>query len=268
MAPLVALWIASASAAPAMVTTTQGEVSIAGAGPAPAAPFLLDDGMELKLADGAQVVVLCDGTAKRLTGPSTLTRAQLTGGKAVSGAGKATSLLDDLLSVQHSQASAGAHRGGVVLTRPLAGGDVLGLQEIRWRCGACGEQTVEVVDFLEGETVWSGKGTGSVRYTGPDLAADSYQIAVGGERFTVYRANDGKRANLERAREAAAGPMASLKAEGDAVGEASVLTGLYVHIGLESDALWMADALAAKHPGDAGFAALVAGLERHVLPAP
>jgi hypothetical protein len=261
----------SASASPAMVTTTQGEVSVVSAGhaaSAPPAPFLLAEGAELKLADGAQVVVLYDGTAKRLTGPATVSRASMTGGKAHSGAGRATSMLDDLLSVQHSQASAGAHRGGVALVRPLPGGDVLGLSTIRWRCDGCGEQVVEVVDFLEGHTVWTARGVGEVTYTGPALTGDSYQIAVGSERFTVYLADAGKRANLAKATQAATAPMEALRAQGDGVGEASVLSGLYAHIGLESDALWLLDSLAAKHPTEAGYAALAASLERRWLPAP
>lgn len=256
-----------ALAGPALVTTVRGEVAL-GQGAAPDAPFLLEDGVELKLADGAQVVVLFDGTAKRLTGPSTVTRAALKGGGAVSGAGKASSMLDDLLSVQHSQATAGAHRGGVALVRPLAGGDVLALREIRWTCVGCGEQEVEVIDFLEGETLWTGRGTGSVAYTGPAPTSDSVQIAVGRERFTVYLANDGKRANLAKAEAAAKAPMEALRAEGDAVGAGSVLAGLYLHIGLASDALWLADGWVAKHPDEPGWAALRSELERRALPSP
>lgn len=262
-------FLGSAFAAPAMVTTTNGEVKLVQEGKtdmAPATPFLLHDGMELKLGEGAQAVLLFNGTAKRLVGPTSASTSDVEGGKAVSGAGKDGSMLDELLSVQHSQAVAGAHRGGVELKRPVPGGDLLALKEIRWSCEKCGEQTVELVDFLEGETVWSGKGTGSVMYDGPALTGDSYQIAVGDERFTVYVAGDGKKQKLAQAKEAAKGPIAMLEKGDDKVGATSVLTGLYAHIGLESEALYLVDARMAEHPGEAGYAAIRDGLEQRTFP--
>ena len=255
-------------AAPAMVTTTQGKVELVADGKieaAPAAPFLFRDGMELRLGDGAAAVLLYDGAAKRLVGPTTATKDGLSGGGAVSGAGKHTSLLDEVLAVQHSQARAGAHRGGIQLLRPVPGGDVLALQEIRWKCDGCGPMSVEVVDFLEGTTLWSGKGEGLVAYDGPPLTGDGVQIAVGDERFTVYRADDAKRKNLERVQAAAVAPMQSLEASKDEVGSTSVLAGLYVHIGLETEALYLADAAVRAHPDEAGFVQLRDGLEQRVF---
>lgn len=255
-------------AAPAMVTTTQGRVELVADGKseaAPAAPFLFRDGMELRLGDGAAAVLLYDGAAKRLVGPTTATKEGLSGGRAVSGAGKSTSLLDEVLAVQHSQAQAGAHRGGVELIRPVPGGDLLTLQEIRWRCDGCSPMSVEVVDFIAGTTLWSGEGAGTVVYDGPALTGDGVQIAIGDERFTVYRADDAKRKNLEKVRAAAVAPMQSLEASKDGVGIVSVLTGLYVHIGLETDALYLADAAVIRHPGQLGFVQLREGLEQRVF---
>ncbi|MCB9677299.1 MAG: hypothetical protein H6737_19465 [Alphaproteobacteria bacterium] len=271
MLALLGVLCLSAHAAPAMVTTTNGDVRLVVDGgkadPAPATPFLLKDGMQLKLSAGAQAVLLYNGTAKRFVGPATATPSAVEGGKAVSGAGKSGSMLDELLAVQHSQAQAGAHRGGVQLVRPVPGGDILALKEIRWSCEACGEQTVEVVDFLEGQTVWTGKGTGAVSYAGPALTGDSYQIAVGDERFTVYVAGESKKKMLEKATEAAHDPIAALEKNNDHVGATSVLTGLYAHIGLESEALYLIDAKLAEKPGDKGLLAIRDGLEQRTFPA-
>ena len=267
---ILMLWLlpSMAWATPAMVTTTQGKVELVSDGKtevAPAAPFLFRDGMVLTLSAGAEAVLLFDGAAKRLTGPTSATKESLSGGNVVSGAGPNTSLLDEVLAVQHSQAQAGAHRGGVVLRRPVPGGDVLDLKEIRWACDACGEQTVTVVDFLEGTTLWTGKGTGAVEYGGPPLADGGVQIAVGGERFTVYRADAVKRKNLDKVKAGASEPIRALEETQDAVGSISVLTGLYVHIGLESDALYLADAAAKAHPDEPGFVGLRDGLEKRVF---
>ncbi|MEZ4317524.1 MAG: hypothetical protein R3F61_08465 [Myxococcota bacterium] len=267
---VLGLLVPTSFASPAMVTTTNGEVKLVledgKSDAAPATPFLLKDGMQLKLLAGSQAVVLYNGTAKRLVGPATASTSTVEGGKAVSGAGKSGSMLDELLSVQHSQAQAGAHRGGVELVRPVPGGDLLSLREIRWKCEACGEQKVEVVDFLEGETVWSSKGSGSVVYAGPELTGDTYQIAVGDERFTVYLAGEGKKKMLARAKEAAADPVAVLEAQNDPVGATSVLTGLYALIGLESEALYLVDAKVAEHPDQSGYAAIRDGLEQRTFP--
>jgi len=266
---MLGLLLQSALAAPAMVTTTNGEVSLVEDGKsaaAPATPFLLKDGMELKLGTGAQAVVLYNGTAKRLVGPTTASTLTVEGGKAVSGMGKSGSMLDELLAVQHSQAKAGAHRGGVAMMRPVPGGDVLALQEIRWTCEDCGEQKVEVVDFLEGTTVWSGAGTGSVVYDGPTLKGVSYQIAVGDERFTIYIAGDEKREKLDKVKAAMKQPIEMLEASNDVVGSYSVFTEIYTHIGLETDALYMVDERLATEPGNEGYVAIRDQLEQRTFP--
>ncbi len=250
------------AATPAMVTTTNGEVKVVKAGKAdtaPAAPFLLTDDMTLELGSGAQAVLLYNGTAKRVLGPATTSTKQMEGGKAVSGAGKTGSMLDDLLSVQHSQAQAGAHRGGIQLHRPVPGTDVLAVQDIRWACEKCGEQEVEIVDFLEGETVWTGKGTGAVTYDGPALTGDSYQIVIGDERFTIYVADAEKKKLLEQATEAAEGSDDAVA--DDAAAALSVKTALYTHVGFPTEALYLVDSAIAKNPGDASLIALRDGLE-------
>jgi len=264
-------WLSSALAStPAMVTTTHGEVVLLAAdgesSAAPAAPFLLKDGVRLKLGSGAQVVLLYGGTAKRLVGPTTTSVSEVEGGKAVQGAGASGSVLDELLNVHHSQAQAGAHRGGLLMVRPVPGGDLLNLGEIRWRCEGCGEQTVTVVDFLEDETVWTGKGTGSVRYGGPALTADTYQIGIGDEHFTIYLAGEGKRKMLDKVKLAAAEPIATLEADGDKVGATSVFTGLYSLIGLQSDALYLVDERIEKEPSEKGYTELRDALEARAFP--
>jgi hypothetical protein len=262
------LSLLSASAAtPAMVTTTNGEVKLVKEGKAdtaPAAPFLLTEDMQLQLGNGAHAVVLYNGTAKRVLGPATTSTKTMEGGKAVSGAGKAGSMLDDLLAVQHSQAQAGAHRGGIQLHRPVPGTDVVAVKDIRWACEKCGEQEVQVVDFLAGETVWTGKGTGSVAYDGPALTGDTYQIAVGDERFTIYIANAEKRKLLDQATEAAEGSDDGVA--DDAAAALSVKTALYTHVGFPTEALYLVDAAIAEKPDDASLVALRDGLEAKLFP--
>lgn len=255
---------------PAMVTATTGEVKLVGNGQteaSPDAPFLLKDDQKLEIAEGAAAVLLFEGGATRVTGPATTTVASLSGGSAVKGAGSGASTLDGLLSVKSSMARAGAHRGGINLVRPVPGGDVLKVKEIRWACD-CGEQTVDIVDFIEGETVWTGKGTGSVVYDGPELSADSYQIAVGDEHFTVYRANGDKRKQFIAAQQTASTPMDAMVASGDLAGGVSLLTGLYSHLGLDSEALYLVDGMIAKHPDDGGLVALRSSIEKRALPNP
>lgn len=263
MLPLLGLLLPTFASAGdiALVTLSSGEVR-AGDAASPAAPFVLEPGKPLTLAEGASVVVLFDGNASRFRGPRDLSLDDLS----VDQAKRANaSALAAVLSRDVSFAKAGASRGGEVqLTRPLPGGTVVAPQDIRWSCDACGEQSVEIYAFLEDKTVWTGKGDGMASYAGPPLAAGPYLVRIGSREFSFTVADQATRERVNLARAAADTASEDLKSQGvaDAAALVSIPAGVYLRSGLPSEALWLIDDAIAEHPKDAALQELRASYER------
>ncbi|MFT7520469.1 MAG: hypothetical protein ACI9MC_002618 [Kiritimatiellia bacterium] len=250
-------------AAPALVTLSKGSVQIEGK-VAPKAPFTLQEGQQLELAEGASIVVLFEGTATRLHGPATVGQDQLKRAS-IGGNGASSSALEKLLSRKVSVARAGASRGdGLQLVRPVPGGTVLNARSVQWRCSDCGEQQVQVYDFMADKVVWTGSGEGSVEYSGPTLSPGAYLANVGGRDFSFTVANKETRERAELAQKAASAAVASLESQGvnDVAELISIPASIYVEAGLTSDALWMVDAAVVQHPNATDLITLRADYER------
>ena len=275
MTPTLRAWLVPLVAAPALaapptlVTLADGPVTRAGEA-VPDAPFVLDAGQTLTLGEGATVIVLHDGAATRLRGPRTVDPAAL---EAPSVAGNpAQSALGQVLTREVSYRRAGASRGGdLSLVRPVPGGTVLGLHDVAWRCEGCGEQTVQVHDFLADKVVWTGSGEGRLGYEGPALTPGPYLVTVGGRDFSITVAPAEDQERLKLARQAADEAMDGLRSRGidDMASLISIPAGLYMRAGLASDALWAVDEALRTHPDDAGLRALRTRLERQAgIPVP
>lgn len=260
----VALSVTPALAgAPALVTLAQGAVTLPD-GTTPSAPFVLAEGQALTLADGATVVVLHEGTATRLRGPAEISTADLNAPAA--GGGKARGALDAVLTRHVSFAKAGASRGDAIhLVRPVPGGTVVAPHRIAWRCDACGNQPVEVFDFMGDKTVWTGTGDGSVAYGGPTLGPGAYLVKVGTHEFSFTVAPTEEQERVKLARDAADAAVKGLEGQGvrDATALVSIPAGVYLQAGLASEALWLVDEALDAHPGDAALVDLKTTYERH-----
>lgn len=253
------LLLSAALAGPAMITASKGAVSLEGSD-APPAPFLLNEGQALKIAEGATVVVLYEGAATQIKGPATLSVGDLTGAKAADG--DELALLGDLMTRTTSVGSVGATRavGGLSLERPLAGSVVVQPSEIRWSCTACGEQQVEIISFLDDEVVWTGKGTGHVAYDGPALQPGPYAVTVGGNEFAFKVAKTADVKQVETAIEAARGAVEGL----ELAAATSVISAVYLQANMPNEALRIVDEAVASEPDNEDLKALQGSLEKRL----
>lgn len=253
----------AAAEPPSLVTLTQGEIlllSDAGEAPAPPAPFALKAGQTLRLSEGASVVVLHRGLARRVIGPGLADPAAFEG----KGAEGDEAGLSALLSRQSSLARAGASRAApadVVLQRPLAEDELVRLPELRWACpaeaGGCPEVEVRVTVMGEAEPLWSGRGAGEARPALAELPEGRFLVHIGDRPFLVQGASAERREELQRY--ALLGQVAA--AELEAPEQAASVVSLLFPLGFESEALWRLDAARAAAPEHAGLAALEAHLE-------
>ena len=171
-----------------------------------------------------------------------------------------------MLTRHVSFAKAGASRGDALhLVRPVPGGTVVAPHHIAWRCDGCGEQPVEVFDFMADKTVWAGKGTSVVPYAGPALGPGAYLVKVGTHEFSFTVAPAAEQERVKLARQAADAAVEGLAGEGvqDASALVSIPAGVYLRAGLASDALWLVDDALTAHPDDPGLLELRAAYERH-----
>lgn len=253
----------AAAEAPSLVTLSQGEVLLvgsAGEAPAPPAPFALKAGDTLRLAEGASVVVIHRGLARRVIGPAVADPAAFEGG----GSEGDEAGISALLSRQSSLARAGASRAGasdVILQRPLAEDELVRLPELRWACpadaGGCPEVEVRITPMGAQEPLWAGRGAGEVQPGLDSLPEGRFLVHIGDRPFLVQGASAERRAELERY--ALLGQTAA--AELEAPEQAAAVVGLLHPLGFESEALWRLDAARTAHPDHAGLAALAANLE-------
>jgi len=255
---LVAAPMTALAGAPAVVTTTRGEVQLVQnglAGELPSPPFLLEPGQLLKLADGAMVVILCQGNASKFTGPDTVAPETLPAVLAQSSEG--VGALNDLLTRKVNTSRAGASRAGdnVQLLRPVPGTSVLAPAHIRWSCGDCGEQEVKVYDFRADEVVWSGKGTDSATYDGPALEPGAYYLQLLKRDFMFTVPPVEEREQLTAALEPVGAAVDALKTEG--ITDAAILVSLpgtvYMQAGMPTEALYLVDQALESAPEDTGL---------------
>lgn len=260
----LAMFSLPALAAPAMVTTAKGDVKLAGADQALQAPFVLNDGQSLELSDGALVVLLYQGAATQVTGPTTLSHAQLE--QAAASSGGDASVLNELLARGTSTARAGATRaaGELQLQRPVPGGAVLNAQTIAWTCGDCGEQSVQVYSFRDDEVVWTGAGTDQVAFGGEPLSPGPYSVTVGATEFSFTVAKKDLREQVAQSMPLVDSSVAQLKEQGvsDAAVLLSVPASVYLQAGLGTEALYLVDAALAESPQDPGLLELKKTLEQ------
>jgi len=259
-----------AEAAPALVTTTRGGVEVVAAGtphPAPAAPFVLQEGETLKVADGGLVVLLYEGHATQVSGPATLDHAGLKRPATTTQAG--VDVLDELLTRHVSTAPTGASRGGgsATLVRPVPGSALATAHDLAWRCDGCGEQQVAVHDLLTGDVVWTGKGTEAVTYGGPALGAGAYAVVLQGRDYAFTVIDEAERTKVKSVVEVARSAAAGLDGEDPAM-HASIEAAVWFQAGLPSDGLWVVDQALKAHPADPGLVELRATLERRAGLAP
>lgn len=263
-----AVWLALvAAAAPAMVTTTRGGVELvrpSGPTPAPAPPFLLGEDEGLRLADGALVVVLHEGTATQLLGPREVARDDLKTREATAQAGAAA--LDALMTRRVELSSAGASRGGgaaIRLTRPVPGTRVVGLPYVEWACEGCGDEGVALYDFRNDRDVWRGVGERRVAYDGPPLEPGGYLLTLGERDHALTVASADEARELAELVAAATRAMDDLAGAGaDAAARTSILASVQLQAGYPSEALYTVDAALVANPGDPHLLALQASLER------
>ena len=232
---------AAALAAPVLVTSSAGGVSLTTGSEtttAPGVPFLVPDGSGIQLADGAQIVVMIAGTAKRWTGPATL------GAKALvpnaTGPERGGSQLAAIISRQDTLSVPGATRDGV-LQRPINRDTLLSLGEVRWRCpDPCTAVSVTVEGIVSG-TTWTGTGAGSVTYAGPALAAGPYTLDVGGRAYTFTVADDATRSTITAARAEARTEAKALEGASKA-DQAALVAGVMFALGYPTEGLAELDA--------------------------
>lgn len=258
--------VSSAWAAPALVTTTRGTVQLVHEGetkPAPAPPFILEDGASLSLGDDALVVVLFEGSATQLHGPREVAQEDLKTRHAAP-ATRATTL-ETLLSARTQTSRAGASRAGgsqMNLIRPVPGAQVVNIPYIAWRCDSCPPTQVSVYDLRNDVDVWTGEGSSHVVYDGPPLSPGAYLLALGDREHavTVVAAEDSER--LARLVEAASQASDELVGVGaDTAARTSIVAAVYLQSGFPSEALYTIDQALLQAPDDEALQALRASFE-------
>lgn len=239
----LAIVATSLAAQPAMMTTAKGSVEMAGE--AVAAPLVLGEGQSLVLGEGASVVLLYGGAATQVQGPATVSLASLQAASASTG--EEVAVLDSVLAREAHTQRTGATRaaGETQLTRPIAGDKILAMHTLSWSCATpCAEEQVSLYSFNEDSVVWTGRGAGSATYTGPELAPGPYTLNIGGTEFGVKVASKTERETLGAAVSAATSATGADTLS--AADQAALETGLLLHAGYRSDALWSLDARLAK----------------------
>jgi hypothetical protein len=176
-------------AAPALITSVSGEVSVEESGavsPVSSVPAVLNDGARLHVPAGGSAVVLGGGAAVQVQGPRTVDTTTAFGSAA---ANDTDHPLAAVLSRQSSQAKVAATRGagGFHMVRPVPTSKISTLTDIRWTCEDCGNKDINVIDQMSFESVWSGAGADTVAFDGPALAPGEYAIQINNEyhAFTV-----------------------------------------------------------------------------------
>ena len=254
------LLLSAALAAPAMVTASNGGVTLEGED-APPAPYILNEGSALKLESGASIVVLYEGAATQVKGPATVRVGDLAGAT-VSDGDDALAALGDLMERTTSVASVGATRatGELTLTRPLSGSTVIQPAVIDWSCSDCGTQTVEIISFLDDEVVWTGSGEHHLVYDGPELSPGPYAVKVGAYEFSFKVAKSPEVATVEAAVGAAKAAVSNL----DVASATSVISAVYLQADMPAEALRTVDEAIAANPDNAELKVQQHALEKRL----
>ncbi|MBW2254695.1 MAG: hypothetical protein JRI25_08880 [Deltaproteobacteria bacterium] len=264
--------VEAAAASPAMVTTARGPVQLVTADEAheaPPPPFLLEEGQSLTLGEGALVVVLFEGSATQVAGPTSVNHTSLKPPQQTTRAG--VDVLDELLARRVSTAATGASRGvgDIRLVRPVPGSTVIAPVSIAWRCDGCSAQEVQIHDLLEGRTVWSGTGTDAVQYAGPALGPGAYAVVLDGRDYAFTVVEPEERVRAEQAVGAAREAAKEMVAGGaDIAAHTSVVASVFLQAGLPTEALYAIDLAVEAHPDDASLAELRATFEARAGLAP
>ncbi|MFT5583565.1 MAG: hypothetical protein ACI9VR_001143 [Cognaticolwellia sp.] len=240
---LLAIVATSLAAQPAMMTTAKGSVQLNGE--RVAAPLVLGEGQSLVLAEGASVVLLYGGAATQVKGPTTISLESLQAASASTG--EQVAVLDTVLARDAHTQRTGATRaaGELQLQRPVPGDQILAMHTVSWHCeGPCADEAVSIYSFREDTVVWAGSGAGTSIYTGPELAAGPYTLTVAGQEFGFRVASSNEQSTLSGALSAVG--TAPGTAELSTADQAALETGLLLHAGYRSDALWALDARLAK----------------------
>ena len=265
-------WMAQAGS-PAVVTTVVGDVKLVTdgtAGELPPPPVVLTEGQALQLVEGAMAVVLCGGSATKLTGPDTVGLDRLVASAPVESAD--VGALNDLLSRKTSTARPAASRGvgDASLLRPVPRTAIIAPTAIAWACDNCGTQQVQVYDFRADEVVWTGEGDGQVDYSGPELRPGAYYVVIGSRDYPFTVAPAEERARVEGALRALDGAAATLAEQGldDPASRVALDVAVLLQAEMPTEALYRIDAALAAHPDDAALKAQRATIEARAGLAP
>ena len=261
---LLAIVATSLAAQPAMMTTAKGSVQLDGQ--SVAAPLVLGEGQSLVLGEGASVVLLYGGAATQVKGPATVSLESLQAASASTG--EEVAVLDSVLARDAHTQRTGATRaaGELQLQRPIAGDQILALQTLSWACeGSCTEEAVSIYSFREDSVVWTGSGAGSVRYSGEPLAPGPYTLSIAGQEFGFKVASAEEQSTVNAAVNIGKNGYGSTQLS--VADQAAIETGLLIHAGYRSDALWSLDARLAKQ-ADPELQAARAALETQAGLAP
>jgi len=248
------------AAAPAVITTARGSVKLVAEGHAaalPSTPFVLEAGQTLEVGEGAMVVILFQGTAKKVMGPDSVDLSELGGDAAASAEG--VTALNSLFTRQISTKRAGASRaaGEARLLRPVPGDKLLAPTTIQWSCSECEEIEVELYDFQADEVVWKAKAKGAVTYDGPALHPGAYYLNLAGHDNLITIPPLEERTEVDLAISAVDEAAKMLEQDGGAPADVVALSAsVYLQAGMISEALYLIDGALTKHPDDADLAQL------------
>jgi hypothetical protein len=269
---VVLLWLAillpvGALAGPALVTSTSGKVEVVTgdkAEAAPAAPFAVQETQSLRLAAGASALVLNQGSAQQLTGPTEVKISSM--GSAGEAKGNEQSSLASLLQKDTYTARVGATRGGVgtVLLRPAPDSTLVQLRSIQWHSEG-GPMTVEIHEMMTlFESVWSGTGTGRVVYDGGPLEPGEYAVHLDGKYLPFVVASAKEKAASAAALAEVSTHATALEKSGvsDRAALLSLPAAIYMQARMPTEALYLVDAALEQKPQDPGLLKLRTDLEK------
>ena len=262
------LWLpAAALAGPSLVTTASGKVEIFTSDKpkaAPTAPFAVQANQSLRLAAGATVLVLSQGSAQQIMGPAVVEISSLAGASAAKTSQQST--IARLLEKKTYTGRVGATRGGTGtgLLRPVPDSTLVQLRSIQWHSGN-GPMTVEIHEMMTlFESIWSGTGTGSAVYDGHPLRPGEYAVLLDGKYLPFVVASAEEQAEITEAITEVSAYAVALEKSGVTDGAAllSLPAALYLQAGMPTEALYLVDAALKQKPQDPGLLKLRGSLEK------
>jgi len=266
---LLSLLPAVALAGPALVTSASGQVEVITAGKAAAAsspPFAVQGDQVLRLAEGASVLILNQGSAQQLKGPAEVKVSSLASAGAAKGS--AQSALSSLLQKDASTARVGGTRGVAdkYLLRPVESSPLLKLRSIQWPATGTSTMVAVLEMMTNDEVVWSGTGDGEVSYDGEPLPPGEYAVYVEGKYHPFTVASAAEQAASVEALAEVSHYAAALEKSGfsDQAALLSLPVAVYLQAGMPTEALYLVDAALKKQPGDPGLLELRSAIENKV----